>query len=246
MHGRTGRLFSLMGLIAVIAAAVALAACGNSEDVTITQTRRTETTEEMPTTEVADGHDDGDRESRRTSTHRRSTPSARRRGATARRRRRVRQAESCGDGVFVEGSTTSCAFGPQRRRRLLLVARQHLRKLQSDYRSVLRDDLHRTAADRLHRRQQRDRLSDARVGPPERARGRSGCDTDGHGAADGKPNPGRHLRARPHPRARRAARGGEGGRPAPLLPPDRVGGRARDGDRGPGDGDARLQQLPRA
>ena len=115
MHGRTGRLFPLLGLLAAIVAAFALAACGNSEDVTITQTgTEAETSEddqvaelEEQVEELQEEADDEDATSTTTSTTDEAPPpddSGSTGGVPA-------GSESCGDGVYVEGSTTSCAFG---------------------------------------------------------------------------------------------------------------------------------------
>ncbi len=57
--------------------------------------------------------------------------------------------------------------------------------------------------------------------------------------------PGRRLREGAQPRPPRAARSGQGARPAALLPPAHLAGRPGGGDGGARDDHARLQQLPR-
>ena len=94
-----------MARIAVLLAALFLVACGNSEDVTITQTSAETTAEETTgedttttttvtevteTSTTEDDPDDGDGGSTG------GVPAG---------------AESCGSGVYVDSATTSCAFG---------------------------------------------------------------------------------------------------------------------------------------
>jgi hypothetical protein len=104
VHGRTGRLFPLLGLLAAIVAGFALAACGNSEDVTITQSAE-ETTEDATTEDTASTTTVT--ETTETSTTDDSAPPDDEGGTAG----VPSDAESCGSGVFVESGSTSCAFG---------------------------------------------------------------------------------------------------------------------------------------
>ena len=93
-----------MALLVVLLAALVLAGCGNSEDVTITQSTteasrqdgETSTTEETTTTTVTSTTGPPPDED--------TAPSGGTGGVHA-------DAESCGGGVYVDSSTTSCAFG---------------------------------------------------------------------------------------------------------------------------------------
>ena len=92
-----------MALIAVLLAALFLVACGDSEDVTITQTSA-ESTEDSTTEDTTSTTT----VTEVTETQTTEEPPPDDEGGTG---DVPSDAESCGSGVFVQSGTTSCAFG---------------------------------------------------------------------------------------------------------------------------------------
>jgi hypothetical protein len=115
VHGRTGR---LIGLLLIGIAALALAACGGDSDpVTVTETTETPTvndsSEEIDELEeqvedLQDEADDADEGDDASSLDEPAPPPPDDEGGTG---GVPGDAKSCGSGVFVQSSTTSCEFG---------------------------------------------------------------------------------------------------------------------------------------